>query len=411
VPTLLLYQLLLTALVFLCLLLPLWCPDDPCHPSHLSCTPDTPRRKRSQDPKPCTGLLHKPLGAACAQRVDGHPKAPGSPPPVLPFPRGHRRTVATQAPFGPEPACSSHGGLGRGHVRAHGHPGGPSWRQVPCVSGHGSCCATPGPLLPGKRSAPERRVRGSADRAAGLGIRGTARVCALAPQTVRGWLVAATEPRNACAASCLHAWQRTPGQLDELDAVRSAGREGEVRAAAAVERLAPSPQWGWTALDPASTWRLSVPVGERPVALAQAVRPQIAQRLAPGWVPLLVRAGDPHARPALVAPCGHWAPPPRRQAPGPVPQPRGLPLPARRDAQGVKPTRRRRLGAVQPRVVCGTPAEVAQLWMGCGWQRHPAFGERLTRRVRQRVAALRRRSATPWKRGDGLSPQRILVQG
>src|SRR5215475_433165 len=85
-PNLLLYQLLLVALVLLCLLIHVWCPDDPCHPSNAPFTPDKPRRKRSPEPKPFTGLIHKPLCEACEQRADGRPKVPGSPPPVITFP-------------------------------------------------------------------------------------------------------------------------------------------------------------------------------------------------------------------------------------------------------------------------------------------------------------------------------------
>src|SRR5215475_1714368 len=121
-PNLLFYQLLLTALVFICLLIHVWCPDASCHPSNLSLTPDKPRRKRSQEPKPFTGLIHKPLCEACEQRADGRPKAPGSPPPVITFTRGRRRTVDTRAHFCPAPDCSYHGWLGRGNIRANGLP-------------------------------------------------------------------------------------------------------------------------------------------------------------------------------------------------------------------------------------------------------------------------------------------------
>ena len=93
-PNLLFYQLLLAALVFRCFLIHVWCPDDPWRPSNASLTPDQPRRKRSTEPQPFTGLIHKPLCEACEQRADRRPKAPGSPPPVITFTRGRRRTSA-----------------------------------------------------------------------------------------------------------------------------------------------------------------------------------------------------------------------------------------------------------------------------------------------------------------------------
>ena len=71
-------------------------------------------------------------------------------------------------------------------------------------------------------------------------------------------------------------------QLDELYAVVSALRAGEISDAEAVERLSRSPQWVWTVIDPESKLLLSVQVGERTLAMAQAVLHQIAQLLAPG---------------------------------------------------------------------------------------------------------------------------------
>jgi hypothetical protein len=87
---------------------------------------------------------------------------------------------------------------------------------------------------------------------------------------------------------------------------------------------------------------------------------------------------------------------------GPVPKPRWLPLPALRDAQGGKPTQRRRLVAVKHRVVCGTKAVGEQVLAACGWPRNTAGVERRNLRLRQRVAAMRRRGATPCKQQAGV---------
>jgi hypothetical protein len=158
-PNLLFYQLLLTALVFICLLIHVWCPDASCHPSNLSLTPDKPRRQRSKEPKPFTGLIHKPLCEACEQKADGRPKAPGSPPPVITFTRGRRRTVDTRSHFCPAPDCSYHGWLGRGNIRSNGHPGGQPWRQLQCVSCQGYFYETHGTIFHGKRASVELIVR------------------------------------------------------------------------------------------------------------------------------------------------------------------------------------------------------------------------------------------------------------
>jgi hypothetical protein len=91
------YQLLLITLVLLCLLVHVGLPHDPPR------VPNTPLeskprwRRRAKEPKPFAGLMHQPQCEACKQGANTRPKAPGSPPPVITFTRGRRRTVDTQA--------------------------------------------------------------------------------------------------------------------------------------------------------------------------------------------------------------------------------------------------------------------------------------------------------------------------
>jgi transposase-like protein len=200
-----LYQLLLVALVLIFLMIHLWWPDHPRATPHRPLKPDKPRRKRSKEPKPFTGLLHKPFCEACQQAADARRKASGSPPPMLTFTRGRRRTVDTHAHFCPAPDCSYHGWLGRGNIRANGHPGGQPWQQLQCVSCHGDFDETHGTIFHGKCSSPEHIVRVIACLAEGLGIRGTARVFEIDPNTVLGWLVEAAEQLQAFSAYFLHA--------------------------------------------------------------------------------------------------------------------------------------------------------------------------------------------------------------
>jgi transposase-like protein len=407
-PHVLLYQLLVVALVLLCLLRHLWWPD---HPSAALQTPlqsDKPRRKRSSEPKPVTGFIHTPLCEACAKGTDRHPKAPGSPPPLLPCTRGRKRTVNTPAHCWPKPTCSSQGWLGRGHSRANGHPGGQPWRQWQCVSCPGSFSETHGTLCHGKRASPELLGRVIACLAAGLGIRGAARVFELAPHTVLQWLVEAAAQLQALSAYVLSALPIKQVQLDERSAVLRAVREGAVSAADAIADLSRSPHWVWTAIAPQSKRLLSVPVGERTWAMAPAMLPQIAPLVAPGCGPLLLSAGYAHDLTAIMPPVGPWVQPPRRHARGPAPTPRWRPLPALRYAQVVKPLRWRRLVEVKQCVVCGTNAVVAQVLATCGGQIGTAFVARLHRSRRQQVAAMRRRSAMSGKREEGWSQPLIL---
>jgi hypothetical protein len=118
------YQCLLVALVLLCLLLHVGLSDNPPRVPNAPLQPHPPRRRRSTEPQPFPGLIHKPLCEACEQGADARPQAPGSPPPVITFTRGRRRTVDTYTHFCPAPGCAYQGWLGRGNLRANGHPGG-----------------------------------------------------------------------------------------------------------------------------------------------------------------------------------------------------------------------------------------------------------------------------------------------
>jgi hypothetical protein len=313
------YQLLLIALVMLCLLVHVGLPNDPPHVPKTSLEPQPRRRRRSKEPKPFTGLIHQPLGEACEQEADTRPKAPGSPPPIITFTRGRRRTVDTQAHFCPAQDGSYYGRLGRGNLRANGHPGGKPWRQCQCVSCHGYFYETHGTIFQGKHASPDLIVWVIACLAEGLGIRGTARVFGIDANTVLQWLVEAAEQLNTFSAYFLRELQINQVQLDELYAVLSAVRGGDMRAADAVEHLSRSPHWVSTAMVPETKLLLCVRVGERTLALAQAMLHQIARLLAPGCVPRFLSDGYAHYLTASVAHVGRWVQPPRQQATGPAP--------------------------------------------------------------------------------------------
>ena len=237
-------------------------------------------------------------------------------------------------------------------------PGGQPWRQLQCVSCHGYFDETHGTIFHGKRGSEDLIVRVIACLAEGLGIRGTARVFEIDPNTVLSWLVEAAEQLYAFSAYFLHELHLNQVQLDELYAVLSAVRDGDMSEAEAIERLSRSPHWVWTAIDPETKLLLSVQVGERTLAMAQAVLHQIAQLVAPDCVPLFLSDGYSHYLTAIVAHFGHWVQLSRRQARGPAPKPRWMPRPPLLYAQVVKTTRRRRLVKVTHRVVFGTQAAV-----------------------------------------------------
>jgi hypothetical protein len=223
--------------------------------------------------------------------------------------------------------------------------------------------------------APELLVRVIACLAEGLGIRGTARVFEIDPNTVLSWLVEAADQLRAFSHYFLHDLHLTQVQLDELYAVLSALKAGTVSEDEAIERLSRSPHWVWVALAPESKLLLMIDVGERSLAMAQCVVHQVAQLLAPACAPLWLTDGFREYMTTLLTHYGQWVHLPRRQATGPAPKPRWMPLPELLYAQVVKSYRRRRIVRVTHRVVIGTMERVKQVLAACGWQINTAFVE------------------------------------
>jgi IS1 family transposase len=297
-----------------------------------------------------------------------------------------------------------------GNLRANGHLSGGSWRQFQCTACKGYFPEHHGTLFYGKRVPVELIVHVLACLAEGLGIRATARVFEVDPNTVLGWLVEAAEQLKAFTSYFLCDVHVRQLQLDELYAVLRDVKHGEISEDEAIKRLERSRQWVWTALDPESKLLVVIDIGPRPLAMAQGVVHQIVQVLAPDSVPLVLTDGFKESMTALLTHYGQWVQLPRRQAKGPSPKPRWMPLPELLYAQVVKTMRRRRLVAVKHHVVFGTTAAVDQVLAACGWHINTAFVERLNLSLRQRGAAIGRRSATPCKSQDGLRQQLILFQ-
>jgi IS1 family transposase len=318
------------------------------------------------------------------------------------------RTVDTSQHFCPHGGCRYRGWLGRGNLRANGHPHGGPWRQFQCIACEGYFPEHHGTIFHGKQVAVELIVRVLACLAEGLGIRATARVFEVAPNTVLHWLVEAAEQLTAFSAYFLCELHVTQLQLDELYAVLSAVKEGTMSEAKAIKRLSRSPHWVWVAIDPATKLLLAIDMGERTLAMAQRFVHHVTQVLASDCAPLFVTDGFREYLTALLSHYGHWVQPPRRQAKGSMPKPRWMPLPQLLYAQVVKTTRRRRLVRISRRVVFGTLEAVEQVLASYGWQINTAFIERVNLSIRQHVAAVGRRVATLCKGEEGLRQQLAL---
>src|SRR5438128_7369387 len=132
VPDLFFYQLVLVALIWLCVMLHGAWPSDPatCPPTPEP-TPPVPKRHRA--PTPFAGLTTKPHCDTCEHGTAPRPQAPSTPPPRIVPTRGRRRQVDTSTHFCPNSDCAYRGWVGWDNIRANGHPSGGPWRQLLCV--------------------------------------------------------------------------------------------------------------------------------------------------------------------------------------------------------------------------------------------------------------------------------------
>ena len=394
------YQLMLIALVWLCLMLHWLWPSEPAAERLTTAQPMPPSRKRSKVPKPFPGLTRQPHCDACAQDVTLRHEPPCAPPPRLISIRGRRRQVDTSHHFCPDPNCRYGGWTGLGNISANGHPSGVPWRQLHCSRCGGYFLETQGTPLHGKRVSPDTLVWAIAALAEGLGIRAVARVFEVDPNTVLVWLVEAADHLEAFSRHFLSDVYVEQIQLDELFALLSAVKDGAISEAEALKRLSRSPHWVWTAMDPVTKLLLTIDIGDRTLAMAQSVVHRVVQVLAPGCVPLFLTDGFTEYTTALLTHFGQWVQPSRRQDKGPHPKPRWMPLPQLLYAQVIKTVCRRRLVRVTHRVVFGTLEAVEQVLAVYGWQINTAFVERVNLTIRQHVAAVGRRVITLCK-GEG----------
>ncbi|MGE3541606.1 MAG: hypothetical protein AB7N91_29775 [Candidatus Tectimicrobiota bacterium] len=363
--------------------------------------------KAPRAPQPFAGLTRQPDCPLCTLEAGGPPSvsAPHAPPPRLLFTRGRRRHVETSEPFCPHTACAYHGRVGWGHIRANGHPNGRRWRQLVCLGCKRHFLETIGTLLHGKHVDPDKLVWAIGALAEGLGIRAVARVFETDPTTVLGWLVAAAEHLEAFSCHFVHDLDVEQVQMDELFALLSAVKDGEVSEQQAIQRLSRSPHWVWSAMDPVCKLILAVDVGDRTLALAPRLVHQVVRVLTPDCAPLFLTDGLREYLTALVTHYGEWIYPERRQGKGPQPRPRWMPRPQLLYAQVVKFYRRRRIVGVKHRVIFGAAETIAAILAKRGWTIKTSFVERLNLDFRQHGAAIGRRVNTRCKHEAGLRQQ------
>jgi hypothetical protein len=101
------YALLLTGILWLYVILMWVWPPHQAAPGHTDRQPAHQAARRSQDPKPFSGLTHKPCCVACEHAAQTSAvQSPLAPPLLITSTRGRRRQVDTSAHFCPSPVWS-----------------------------------------------------------------------------------------------------------------------------------------------------------------------------------------------------------------------------------------------------------------------------------------------------------------
>jgi hypothetical protein len=209
--------------------------DRPDHPQARHAAPAALPR-----PQALSWARPHPPWAACEQAPAASEPVPLAPPP-LPTPPGRPRQVDTSAQFCPTPRWAYYGGVRLGNLRANGYPNGGRWRQFQSLSCKRYFLETQGTPLHGKRGPPELLVWVAGAVAEGLGIRAVARVFAVDPNTVRQWLTEVADQAAVFSQYFLHAVRVTQVHLDELFALLSAVKAGELSEGEGLTRLTRSP--------------------------------------------------------------------------------------------------------------------------------------------------------------------------
>ncbi len=106
------YQLVLVALVWLCVMLHWAWPSDPATVCPTPPEPPSPRPQRHHEPTPFAGLTTKPPCDACAHASGPRPHAPCAVPPRLVMTRGRLRQVDTSTHCCPHADCAYRGWVG-----------------------------------------------------------------------------------------------------------------------------------------------------------------------------------------------------------------------------------------------------------------------------------------------------------
>jgi IS1 family transposase len=359
---------LLLTVLFLVLLLELGrlddCPAPPKPPRH------GPRFLRSRTPNDCPH---------CRDAAATPPPAPARV--VVPYAqrksrRGRKKTIDTRGQACPNPDCdyreitdpAVHALVGYGH---HGQLD--PIQDFYCQACHHKFSARRHTVPYQLKTPPAHVAQVLHAVAEGLSSHAAARVFHVSETTVRNWISRAGQHSQHLHHRMLHNLKLTHIQLDEL----RLKLRGFAEAA-----------WLWIACDARTKIIPAFAVGPRTQALADQLVHEVAQRLAPGYLPIFSSDGLALYFYALTAHFGEWV--------QTLDTPRRVWMVAARlqYAQVIKRYRRRRLAEVCHHVYLGTPDDYRQTLCALGFSGRiqTAFIERLNLTIRRSIAGLARRS-------------------
>lgn len=362
---------LLIVLLLLWLLLIRNCVDQPTA---------TTRHKRRQ--------LHPRSPRNCALCCQPPPATPDAARPVMPWSQcksrhGRPRTIATAGQYCPNPECdyyqvrdeSLHALVGDG-VRGVNEP--IQWYR----------CQACGQRFSQRHHTAMRWLKTSLRRVAevvtalGEGVDQSAAVHIFQhhPTTIARWLSRFGQLDEPLHDRYFGAWVAEYIQLDEL----------KVRVRRAEE------VWVWLAFEVQARVMLSVQIGQRTQAMANALIHDVKARLAPGCIPVFSSDGLRMYFYALTAHFGHWTPPPAGKR-----VPRWQVNPGLLFAQLIKVKSGYKLRFIKTVMRCGQRAvyRAAVQALGFSGKVETAFVERLNLTLRELIAPLSRRT---WSIGDDI---------
>jgi IS1 family transposase len=226
-----------------------------------------------------------------------------------------------------------------------------------------------------------------------MGIRATARVFGVKPDTILLWLRRAGEHCEKVSAYLMRNLHVEQVQLDELWTFVFKKQ----KTLSAWEKLHTEygDTWVWTALDPTHKLVLSLVVGEHEEEQAVNLLQKLKAVIVNGCLPLLISDQLPHYVQAILKVFGRWVQPQRNGCRGRFPNPRLEPTEDLHYATVNKEYQKGTVVSVTTEVVFGSVKEVFNRLKSLGMKKiNTSFVERMNLTLRHLVSRLRRRGLT-----------------